>query len=210
MKSSKVVRLIESVLLNSRYFFAIFSYLPYVYIIRKSDKINGFLKGQEIDTKCLRMKNEAEFNGIVVKSLNQSGWAYKVPDQVSLTTGFGAPKPFDIVGIYKDINGVGRPVYIESKFLHRVESFNFSRLEDHQIEALSKCQNLLGENALVLLLICVDFGRAEKRVYFYKDMKELQQRKNEKKSILKKEFESSQNFTIIKKGLINFEDILNG
>lgn len=156
------------------------------------------------------MKNEAEFNGIVVKSLNQSGWAYKVPDQVSLITGFGAPKPFDIVGIYKDKKGEGRPVYIESKFLPRVESFNFSRLEDHQIEALSKCQNLLGDKALVLLLICVDFGRAEKRVYFYKDMKEIGDRKRNKKNILKKEFESTNNYTTIKKGLINFEDILNG
>lgn len=156
------------------------------------------------------MKNEAEFNGIVVKSLNQSGWAYKVPDQVSLVTGYGAPKPFDIVGIYRNLTGEGMPVYIESKFLHRVESFNFSRLENHQLEALLKCQNLLGEKALVLLLICVDFGRAEKRVFFYKDMKEIENRKNNKKSILKKEFESSNNYTTIKKGLINFEDILKG
>jgi len=155
------------------------------------------------------MKNEAEFNGIVVKSLNQNGWAYKVPDQVSLTTGFGAPKPFDIVGIYKDSKGIGRPVYIESKFLHKVESFNFSRLEDHQIDALSKCQNLLGKNALVLLLICVDFGRAEKRVYFYKDMKEILNRKQEKRNILKKEFEAASNYTIIRKGLIDFEEIIN-
>ena len=155
------------------------------------------------------MKNEAELNGILVKSLNQQGWAYKIPDQVSLTTGFGAPKPFDIIGIYRDIKGVGHPLYAESKLIKQPSAFNFNRLEDHQIENLLKCQKLL-PNALVLFLVCVDFGRAEKRVYFYKNMQYLYERKQNKRSILKKEFEEASNYTIIRHGLINFEEILKG
>lgn len=156
------------------------------------------------------MKNEAEFNGIVTKSLNLRGWGYKIADQVSLSTGMTSPKPFDALGVYKSEDGTCYPVYLESKFLRKPKAFNFNNLEPHQIENLLKCQTLLGNSAMVLFLICVDFGRADKRVYYFKNMNYIAKRKADKRSFLKKELLEAKNYTVIKNGLINFEDILKG
>lgn len=156
------------------------------------------------------MKNEAEFNGIVTKSLNMRGWGYKIADQVSLTTGMTSPKPFDAIGIYKSEDGEAYPVYLESKFMKKPGAFNFNKLEDQQIAHLLKCQRLLGNKAIVLFLICVDCGRADKRVYYFKNMEYVNKRKEDKRSFLQKEMLKANNYTVIKNGLINFEDILKG
>lgn len=151
------------------------------------------------------MKNESEFNNIVVKSLD---FGHKIADTRSSVTFQMNKLPFDGFGVFKDINNIGHPVYFESKFLRKPQAFNFSRLEDHQIDALLKCSLLLDNNALILFLICVDFGRADKRVFFFRNMEYLNQRKINKQSITKKEFENLQNYIPIIKQKIDFNKIL--
>lgn len=146
------------------------------------------------------MKNEAEFNTIVTKSLD---WGFKIPDTGNSV--MYAPKnrlPFDGFGAVN-----GKPVYFESKYLSTVRAFNFNRLEDHQIENLLKLKELMPD-ALVLFLICVDFGRGDKRVFFFRDMDYVNQRKMAKDSITKKEFLARRNYVKIKKGLMDFNELM--
>ncbi len=114
-------------------------------------------------------------------------------------------KPMDVFGTYK-----GKAIYIETKYLSSPKSFNFNRLETHQIASLLKIEkeNILGA-FVPLLLIAVNYGRGRVRVYYYKDMAEIDRRKREKNNILKKEFDSSTNYIIIQKGLLDFDKILN-
>ncbi len=140
--------------------------------------------------------NEAQINTMIGKSME---WRHKISD-----AGFGQ-KPFDLFGVYK-----GKAIYIETKYLPKPKSFNFSRLEVHQIKALLDIEKLNKNNSFIpLFLVAVDFGRSDKRVFYYKDMQEIHERKLAKKNILKKEFESSTNYVTIKKGLIDFDKILN-
>ena len=85
-----------------------------------------------------------------------------------------------------------------------------TRLEDHQINYLIKLYNALGEDALCLFLICVDFGRADKRVFVWKnkDLLYIKERKDQKKNILKKEFETLNNFVRVEHSIIDFQKIL--
>lgn len=125
-------------------------------------------------------------------------WRHKIADVGRM------PKPFDGFGIF---NGV--PVYWESKNLKKPQSFNFKRLEDHQIFNLLEIKNRLKDENHTWLLICVDFGRADKRVFLFRDMEYINKRKTEKDSILKKEFESRRNYVKIKKQLIDFNELLS-
>jgi len=138
--------------------------------------------------------DEKVINRVIGKSMD---WYHKISD-----AGMGQ-KPFDSFGVYK-----GKAIYTEAKYLPKPKSFNFNRLEDHQIENLLEIENQKTNNIIPLLLIAVNFGRADVRVFYYKDMHEIFKRKTEKRNILKKEFESSKNFVTIKKSLINLEDIL--
>ena len=139
--------------------------------------------------------NEAKINTMIRKSLF---WGFKIPD------GSMGKLPFDIFGVYQ-----GKAIYIETKYLPSPKSFNFHRLEDHQIKALLDIEKLNTEGAFVsLFLVAVNYGRAKIRVYYYKDMAEIDERKRNKKNILKKEFDSSSNYVVISKGLIDFSAIL--
>lgn len=141
--------------------------------------------------------NEARINTMIGNSLD---WSHKISDG-----GTHGKLPFDIFGVYK-----GRPIYIETKYLPTPKSFNFHRLEDHQIKSLFDIQKLdEDEGTLIsLFLVAVNFGRGDIRVFYFTDMHEINQRKQEKKNILKKEFESRTNYVTIKKGLIDFDRIL--
>ena len=149
------------------------------------------------------MKNEAEFNTIVTHSLT---FGHKIGDQGSTITGFHGKNPFDGFGIASTDLG-NYPVYFESKFLKEPSAFNWSRLEDHQIENLLLCKKLLPD-CLALFLVCVDFGRANKKVFVFRDMEYISNRKLSKKSITKKEFIARQNFILIKKNKIDFDEII--
>ena len=141
--------------------------------------------------------DEATINRYIGKS---ASWYHKISD-----AGRGQ-KPFDTVGIFKD-----KALYIEAKYLPSPKSFNFNRLENHQIANLLAIEELdQGRgNFVPLVLIAVNYGRGAIRIYYYTDMANIDKRKREKKNILKKEFDVSTNYVVVKKGLIDFDCILN-
>lgn len=145
---------------------------------------------------------EAEVNGIVSSSLT---WAWKIPDGPHLK-GYN---PFDGFGIFKaEGSADGIPVYWESKNLKKPQAFNFNDLQDHQINNLLMCKRLHSQS-LTLFLICVDYGRRDKRLFVFRDMEYIFNRKASKKSILKKEFNIRKNFILIKNKHIDFNEIIN-
>lgn len=154
------------------------------------------------------MKNEAEFNSVVSRSLNVSGYGFKIADTFANASYSRSPAPFDGFGVFIDKEGKGYPVYWESKYMKSPSSFNFNRLEDHQIESLLKFKQSI-PNCLALFLICIDFGRGDKRVFYFKDLDDIYKRKQEKRNILKKEFIELKNYVTIKKGVIDFNEILD-
>ena len=128
---------------------------------------------------------ETAFNSIVSRSLNlkESSFGYKIADTFS-SGGTRSLSPFDGFGVYVSESGKGYPVYWESKSLSEPKSFPMTRLEDHQINYLIKLYNALGEDALCL------------------------ERKDQKKNILKKEFETLNNFVRVERSIIDFQKIL--
>ncbi len=138
--------------------------------------------------------NEAIINNMIRKSCS---WGYKISDESRVK------KPFDIFSVHK-----GKAIYIETKYLPKPASFNMKRLEDHQISSLLKIEQQDSPHLIPLVLIAVNFGRADIRVFYYKDMAEMSRRKYEKESILKKEFENSTNYVTIKKQLIDIDEVL--
>lgn len=154
---------------------------------------------------------EKDFNTMVVASLNKSGYGYKIPDMFSQSTGMRSKAPFDGFGFFMDSNGIGHPVYFESKYLPQPKSFPISRFEPHQQESLQKAYSVLGDNAIAILLICVAFSSRDKRVFFWmnEDLDEFVPRRESKKNILKKEFEQRTNYVKVSRGEIDFNEILN-
>ena len=138
--------------------------------------------------------DEQKFNTIIGNSLD---WRFKIPDAG------GMAKPFDGIGLFK-----GLPVYWEAKNLKKVEAFNFNRLEDHQIFNLLTIQQQL-KQVHAWFIVCVDFGRADKRVFLFRDMDYINNRKKNKKRILKKEWLERKNYVKIKKELIDLEELLS-
>lgn len=149
---------------------------------------------------------ESDFNSIVTKSLNsQGGFGFKIPDERSTLTGFHSKNPYDIFGLFEN-----NFVAWESKWMNKPQSFNFERLEQHQIDNLIKAFELI-DNCMSVFAVGIDFGRADKRVFIWKneDLYEILKRKNDKKNILKKEFEQRTNYVKISGGQINMTDVLN-
>ena len=78
---------------------------------------------------------------------------------------------------------------MELKWLTTPKAFPMTRFEDHQLEGLKEWWLAGGWGALV---IGVDFGRSDKRLFIWKneELLGLEQRKKDKRNILKKEFEA--------------------
>lgn len=145
---------------------------------------------------------ERDLNGIIRKSLEeQGGFAHKISDAGQVTH---SKLPFDGFGYYK-----GHFVAWESKWLSAPRSLDLQRLQDHQLDALKKTRDLL-ENAYALFLIGIDYGVRNKRVYYYinNDLSFIEIRRNQKQNILKKEFDTLQNFVKIENGRIDFKKLL--
>lgn len=148
---------------------------------------------------------ESDFNSIVTSSLNsQGGFGFKIPDERSTLTGFHSKNPYDIFGIFD-----GHFIAWESKYLQKPKSFNFKDLQEHQIDNLIKAFELC-PNAVSIFAIGVNFGRADIRCYFWKneELYTIRDRKNNKRNILKKEFESLDNYIRIKKKQLDIKEIL--
>ena len=149
---------------------------------------------------------EKDFNTIVTRSFNDfGGYGFKIPDERSTITGFHSKNPYDVFGIYK-----GKFWAWESKWMNGVKAFNFSHLQDHQIDSLIKSYELMEGNGISVFAIGIDFGRADKRVFIWKNemLYDIKERKNSNKSILAKEFKELDNYVKITKGLIPLEQIM--
>ena len=148
---------------------------------------------------------EKDFNNLIVKSLNNSGWfGFKIGDQGSSITGFHQKNPYDLFGYFK-----GHFICCESKWLKKPAAFNLSRLEDHQINNLIKAYEQV-DNCIALFVIGIDFGRNDKRVFVWKnqDLYRMKERKEKKENIYKKEFEQLSNYIKINRGLVDFDEII--
>lgn len=150
------------------------------------------------------MKKESEFNTVVKKSLDLKGFGHKISDVGQIEHG---KLPFDGFGCFND-----KMVVWESKFLSSPQALNLNRLEEHQIYNLLKVYNSFEDKERVcsLFLVGVVFGRNDIRCFYWKneDLFILNYRKENKNNILKKEFESIDNFLPIKKGIVDFSEII--
>lgn len=101
---------------------------------------------------------EKDLNRIIVRSFNkdENSWAYKISDDAQQFSGT-VQKPFDYFGIHN-----GLIFYGESKLVKGLYSFNFKRLEDHQIATLSCISNLAKKqnNNSILPLVSVGFWKS--------------------------------------------------
>ena len=147
---------------------------------------------------------EAELNRIISSSIARNGWSHKISDAAQ---GKGGLLPFDGFGIFKPGEADGVPIYWDAQNLKKPEAFNFNDLQNHQIDNLRAISHLC-KAAVPLFLVCVDYGRMNKKVFVFKDMDYIFQRKVDKKSILKKEFDKRRNFVLIRKDKIDFNEIL--
>ena len=139
---------------------------------------------------------EALLNTIIKNSLT---WAHKISD-----SGIHNKLPCDGFGMYND-----KPLYWEAKMLPKPRAFNFSRLEDHQLEALSTIKGLGGDGVIAVLIICVNYGRGDKRVFVFTDMEEIARRKELGLSIKKKEFDNNPHYVRIERGKIDFSTLID-
>lgn len=149
------------------------------------------------------MRKESEFNRVISSSLSkQGGYGYKIPDTFS-SSGSRSKAPFDGFGWFG-----GKAVYWESKFLQDPHAFNFERLEDHQIkyllDAFENCSF-----CYALFTIGVNFGRGDIRCFAFKneELYKIKERKINKQSILKKEFETLP-YVKVEKGQVDIKRLL--
>jgi len=130
------------------------------------------------------MRNEAELNLIIKKSLT---WGCKIPDptfEFSRTIA----RPFDGFGVLVNISA-NAPVYWEAKFSNHFQVFDLSRIEQHQIDNLRAIKALL-PNSYCWIIYGVKVGRNDNRVWIFDDIHRINERRNERKNILKKELEN--------------------
>jgi len=129
---------------------------------------------------------EKEVNNIIRKSLD---WGYKIPDDGSAMS-MGIKRPFDVFGIID-----GRPIYIESKAMNKMESFNLGRIRDHQIKNLLEIKKL-NQGAICAIALSVNCGRAKHRLYLWTDVETINTRRNNKENFKKVELEKLNNFVL--------------
>ena len=141
--------------------------------------------------------NEADINTVVRNSLT---WGFKIPDPQGMSALSATSRCFDGFGVHNNL-----PVYWESKFSQKLQSFNLQRLEPHQAKALTDIIiNLSPVCAWVIYGVHAD--RGDTRLYVF-DWAYLQKRYEEKRNVLKKELERLP-YNPVKKGLATFEFVI--
>jgi penicillin-binding protein-related factor A (putative recombinase) len=137
--------------------------------------------------------DEMEFCTVIKNSVNmlKNSICHKIPDP---TGAFAqtVKRPFDLFGALN-----GKPLYIEAKYMNTAESFNLKKIEDHQISSLLEFKEAVSDSVCWVVL-GVNWGRADKRVYVFSDIKELSLRRKEGKNVLKKELATLPYFKISK------------
>ncbi|MFA5385384.1 MAG: hypothetical protein WC364_12135 [Eubacteriales bacterium] len=142
------------------------------------------------------MRNESELctvfknSLIVVKELG-----YKIPDP-SGDYAKTIKRPFDLIGSWE-----GKLLVVECKYMSTLGSFSLQRVEDHQMEALLQWSRGI-PNTQAWIVLGVNVKRGDNRVYVFKDMEEIQRRRDLKENFLKKDLEKMSHFEI-HKGLID-------
>ena len=125
---------------------------------------------------------EKDFQSILTHTFtSQEGWCYKIED-----AGF-SPKPYDCYGFHD-----GMAYVMELKWMNKPQAFNFSRLEQHQIDNLLRTYEIMGDNARCMFIIGINYSRLDKRVFIFcnEQLKEIARRKKEKRNLLKKDFDN--------------------
>lgn len=144
------------------------------------------------------MKNEAEFCTCIVKSLNEVGIGYKIPDP---TTDFGSTSKrcFDIIGRIDN-----KPVYCEAKFNKSMSAFNTNRIEPHQSFYLDEFQKV--QDSLCLIALGVRVGRGDIRAYLFNwnDLSDLYK----KGFSIHAKYLEKLSYNEIHKGLFTFNNII--
>jgi len=105
--------------------------------------------------------NESDLNRIIVSSINSIGLAHKISDEASNYVNT-SKKPFDYFGITNSYI-----IYGESKFLKGYQSFNFNRIREHQLQALSKIHSNRIAMGLDIILPVVSLGIWEPHKFFH-------------------------------------------
>lgn len=143
------------------------------------------------------MKNEAEYCTCIVKSLNEVGVGFKIPD--STGTWATSKRCFDIIG---RINA--HPAYIEAKFNKSMSAFNLARIEPHQATYLDEFAKI--PNAVCIIALGVQAGRGDVRSYLF-DWRDLSDLYKKGFSIHSKYLEQLP-YNKISKGLFDFYNII--
>lgn len=146
------------------------------------------------------MINESEACTILKNSFIQKGaFSSKIPD-ASNEFAKTVARPFDMFcvseyGFY----------FIEVKYMSSLKSFDLQRIETHQIENLCQIKALNGF-ANCWIVLAVKAGRGDNRFYFFKDIREIKKRRDEKRNYLKKELENLPYYKV-HKNLIDINEI---
>lgn len=139
------------------------------------------------------MTDEAELNTIIKNSLT---WASKIPDPGNDFAKTSA-RAFDGFGVLN-----GKPIYWEAKYMNKLQSFDLQRIADHQIENLCAIKEQIPD-ALCLIILGVNTGRADKRIFVFDDPFEIKRRRTLRENYLKKDLETLP-YVVVKKKLIDF------
>jgi penicillin-binding protein-related factor A (putative recombinase) len=122
------------------------------------------------------MNNEASVCTIFKNSLLLSNEVmHKIPDpssNYSSTT----QRPFDMFGSWQ-----GKPLYVECKFMNKMQSFNLQTIQDHQIDNLCNFKKRI-LNAESWIVLGVHAGRGDNRIYVFKDIFEIEERRKAKEN----------------------------
>jgi penicillin-binding protein-related factor A (putative recombinase) len=105
---------------------------------------------------------EKDLNRILVKSINEIGWAHKISDDAQTFTAT-SKKPFDYFGVTPHYM-----IFSESKLVKEgLYSFNFKRIEDHQLRSLEIIKTMSKILEFVNCHSIVNVGFWKPRKFFY-------------------------------------------
>lgn len=144
------------------------------------------------------MRSEAEYCTCIVKSLNEIGTGYKIPDPSS-DYGTTSKRCFDIIGRIKN-----QPVYCEAKFNKSMCAFNLNRIEEHQARYLDEFLKVKDSLCYIALGVQVSRGDCRSYIFDWKDLSELYKKGF---SIHAKYLEKLP-YNKVHKGLFSFDNII--
>lgn len=155
------------------------------------------------------MKNEAELCTVIKKSLVDG---YKIPDESGFQTGaHSSIRCFDGIGMlsadkFGGSNNDLNFICWEAKLMKNPGAFSFKRLQPWQNEYLSKYAKARDVRSLVI--VGVDYGRADKRVFVFRWDDNFSDLYNIGFSIHLKELNKLP-YNSISKGVFEFANIIN-